>query len=253
MIVDCFTFYNELKMLMFRLEYLWDTVDHFVIVEATTTHAGNQKQLYFKENREMFSKYLSKIVHIVVEDMPQSTDSWVPERFQRNCIERGIETLTLSDSDLIMVSDCDEIPNKHTIASLHGNSQCGIYALDQKMYYYNFSGILNFPWHFARVLNYKTYNDIGRSPQNVRTANSILNLKNGGWHFSYFGSPEFISNKIKNFAHQEFNSSDYTDIDKIKSRVDNNQDPYGRYWVQLENSDIDPASLPENYEMLLNM
>jgi len=253
MIVDCFTFYNELKMLKFRLEYLWDTADYFVIVEATTTHVGNPKPLFFKDNRTMFEKYISKIIHVVVDDMPQSRDAWVPERFQRNCIDRGIVSLDLLDSDLIMISDCDEIPNKYTIRSLCGNVQDGVYALSQRMYYYNLSGLVSVPWDYARVLNYKSYKEIGRSPQLVREAKPLHHLANGGWHFSYFGSPEFISNKIKNFAHQEFNTTEYTDTSNIKSRIEKNEDIYGRYWVRMGNIDIDPSTLPENYEMLIDM
>lgn len=44
-IVDAFPFYNELDMLEFRLKELWDTVDHFVLVEATVSYVGNPKPL----------------------------------------------------------------------------------------------------------------------------------------------------------------------------------------------------------------
>ena len=56
-IVDCFTFYNELELLNYRLNILDDVVDYFVIVEATHTFIGNEKKLYFNEYKEMV-KYL---------------------------------------------------------------------------------------------------------------------------------------------------------------------------------------------------
>ena len=34
-IIDCFMFYNELDMLKFRLDYLYDTVHKFILVEST--------------------------------------------------------------------------------------------------------------------------------------------------------------------------------------------------------------------------
>ena len=40
MIVDCFTFYNELDILKKRLKYLSPVVDKFVLVESTYTHRG---------------------------------------------------------------------------------------------------------------------------------------------------------------------------------------------------------------------
>ena len=33
-IIDCFTFYNELQLLEYRLSILYDVVDYFIIVEA---------------------------------------------------------------------------------------------------------------------------------------------------------------------------------------------------------------------------
>jgi hypothetical protein len=37
------------------------------------------------------------------------------------------------------------------------------------------------------------------SPEDVRFYN-VEAVQNGGWHLSYFGSPEDISNKVKNFV-----------------------------------------------------
>ena len=47
-IIDCFSFYNELDLLTYRLNLLNDYVDYFVIVEARQTHAGKDKILFFK-------------------------------------------------------------------------------------------------------------------------------------------------------------------------------------------------------------
>ena len=37
--IDCFP-YNGECIALFRLAYLWDVVDEFIIVEARETHAG---------------------------------------------------------------------------------------------------------------------------------------------------------------------------------------------------------------------
>lgn len=74
-VIDCFIFYNELDMLKFRLNELNDIVDYFVIVECTKTFANADKELYFENNKEQFSKYLDKIIHIIVkENIPVSSD-----------------------------------------------------------------------------------------------------------------------------------------------------------------------------------
>ena len=39
-IIDCFTFYNEIEMLTYRLNVLDEIVDYFILVEATHTYIG---------------------------------------------------------------------------------------------------------------------------------------------------------------------------------------------------------------------
>jgi len=255
MLVDCFTFYNELKMLLFRLEYLYEVVDYFIIVEAVVTYTGNPKPLFFKENEAMFSKYKDKIVHVIVEDMPDTTSTWTREEFQRNCIDRGIKILQLKSTDLISISDCDEIPNRHVISKIKNTLPFGVHSLNQKLYYYNFSGLFkNIVQSVHKVLNYETYLYLGSCPHKIRfKITSIGSFDNGGWHFSYFGSPEFISNKIKNFAHNELNLPKFTDVDEIKKRVNNKQDLFERDDLSFETEIVDVSTLPENYEMLLDM
>ena len=71
-IIDCFIFYNELKMLLFRLSELNEYVDYFIIVESTFTFTGNKKDLFFKNNASMFESFKEKIIHIIVDDMPNN-------------------------------------------------------------------------------------------------------------------------------------------------------------------------------------
>ena len=67
-IIDCFTFYNELDLLTYRLNILNDVVDYFVLVEATHTHIGKEKPLFYQENKHLFEKFNDKIIHVVVDD-----------------------------------------------------------------------------------------------------------------------------------------------------------------------------------------
>ena len=247
-IVDCFIFYNELKMLEFRLKYLYDTVDHFVIVESTVTHTGVPKPLYFQDNKPLFSKYLNKIIHIVVDDMPETDNALGREMFQRNCIDRGISRLELNDDDLIHISDCDEIPNKSVLK----NTLCdGIHSLVHRFYYYNFTTLSTDYWNLAKLLNYRTYKT-HKTPQRIRIGLPyVSDIQNGGWHFSYFGTPEFIQTKLQNFSHQEYNNTTYTDPETIKLHIKNGDDLFGRDWHQLTRIPYDPLTLPEHHEVLL--
>ena len=83
MIFDCFTFCNELDLLELRLETLSDVVDKFVLVEADRTFTGKSKPFFFAENKARFTNYLDRIIHVQVEDMPQTNNPWDREHFQR--------------------------------------------------------------------------------------------------------------------------------------------------------------------------
>ena len=107
---DCFTFFNELDMLEMRLEILNNHVDYFVLVESTKTHSGKDKELVFEKNKVIFERFSKKIIHVVVDNMPEATDQnrWILENFQRNAIMRGLSAC--DPEDIILISDVDEIP-----------------------------------------------------------------------------------------------------------------------------------------------
>ena len=68
MIADCFMFFNEFDILEGRLEYLYDVVDRFVIVESNRSHSCKTKPLYLKENMSRYKKYKDKITHVVYKN-----------------------------------------------------------------------------------------------------------------------------------------------------------------------------------------
>ncbi len=65
-------------------------------------------------------------------------------------------------------------------------------------------------------------------------------IKNGGWHFSFLMTPKEIQEKIKSFAHAEFNNINFTNLQKIEYSVQNGIDLFDRNMnyikVDLDNS-----------------
>jgi hypothetical protein len=81
-------------------------------------------------------------------------------------------------------------------------------------------------------------------------------IPDGGWHFSYFGNVQFIKNKIKNFAHQEYNNENVLgNADQIYDSIEKGKDFLGRYFggglFELIEIEDNIENLPNNYEMLL--
>lgn len=200
MIVDCFTFYNECDILKKRINYLSPVVDKFVIVESTVTHKGNPKELFFDESQ--FD--MSKIVRVIVEDNPSDEDPWKRENHQRNCITRGLKTLELSDEDVIMVSDVDEIPNRDTVKNATGALiSHPVISFHMLAFEYSFDFMqTREPWFGTVMSTWKKFKESDEFPQFLRNNRwHFPKIIESGWHMSTFGDPKFIANKIHNFAH----------------------------------------------------
>ena len=115
-VFDCFPFFNELDLLELRLEALDPIVDFFVIAESPVTYRGELKPMHFLDHRERFARFLPKIRHVPVNDIPRAAgfhENWERETFQRGALERGLHDAR--DEDIVMMSDLDEIPRPEKV------------------------------------------------------------------------------------------------------------------------------------------
>jgi hypothetical protein len=208
-IYDCFTFFNELDLAEIRFKTLWDSVDYFVVAEASLSHSGKPKEYIFENNLDRFAPYMSKIRHIKVDDMPETNDSWVREKFQRKCLERGLADQ--APEDIIIVSDCDEITRPELIEMIkEDENDYDRYVLKIPMFQYK----INYMMIKHALSHPKIAITRGRAftdPDQERTYTfdwiakppNTVTLEHGGWHFSYFGDNDNAITKIQNFAHTE--------------------------------------------------
>lgn len=262
-IYDCFTFYHELDLLELRLTELYDHVDHFVLVEANTTYTSRPKPFYFEENKARYAKWLDKIIHVRVEDMPKHPDAWVNDRFQRDQIFRGIADADAND--LIMVSDLDEIIRPAAVDYMRRQTDQSLFALRMPIYNFKFNYMKLSPdrynvWGMAgrriyfddvdpdafRQLRF-TFMDNGYRYNN----NGCEVIEHGGWHFGYMGDKDWLLDKARSFAHQEVNTPEFlAQIDpeaSIAKRTSWKQDSDDVYEV-VELDNYFPASLVNNQE-----
>jgi len=256
LLIDCFTFYNELEMLEYRLQTLNEVVDYFILSEATLTHVGKPKEMYFEKfkEKEIYKKYQNKIIHVIVDDFPYNenninchkNEQWINEKFQRNCISRGFSKI--KNNDIIIISDVDEIPDPDTLQKIKSGEIVinTINDLEQDFYYYNIESKMDHLWYFSKIFRWNWFLTTNYTLDDLRMK-SWGAIKNGGWHLSYFGDSSFISNKIKNFAHQEYNSDQYTDPDTIEYRIKNKIDIYNRNISIIYVNKFENTYLPPNY------
>jgi Glycosyltransferase family 17 len=199
MILDTFMFYNELDILELRLEVLDRYVDRFVLVEAEVNHVGGPKELFFQKNKDRYAKWLHKITHIIVtaEESPKDENPWSREKYQRECILRGVQDVP--DGSIVMVSDVDEIPDlrivpfeklPHVLNSVH--MWMFEYSLD-----YLFTGE---PWFGTVITTAEVFKRVG--PNALRDGRwKFPVIQYAGWHLSSFGNADHVCNKMHTFAH----------------------------------------------------
>ncbi len=186
-VFDCFTFFNEKELLELRFMEYYDVVDYFVIVEATKTQSGLPHTPIFESLKPKFKKYLDKVIHIVVDDMPDwSKDNiWTAEKYQREQILRGLKGVA-KEGDAIFVSDLDEFWNVDWLKYCLKTNEPVVFV--HKLYHF---------WMNAER-SYKItgtcYAPYGlMSPQEMRQhARDRFNKKhliknNAGWHYSAIG------------------------------------------------------------------
>lgn len=201
MIVDCFTFNDELDMLELRLRALNDAVGAFVLVEAPVTFQGDPKPLHFDEHRERFSPWLHRIVHVVADELPGGDNPWLRENLQREAMVKGLRQLGLAGIDTVVVADVDEIWDPETL-----RRPDPFLVLLQTMIVYDWRWQHPEPWDGPTATTWDTIRKCGPSPMTI-VRNCRLHhrppRKRSGWHLSWFGGPDANLSKLDSFSHTE--------------------------------------------------
>jgi hypothetical protein len=222
-IVDSFPFAGtdvELTLLECRLSTLYDVVDHFVIVEATTDHQGHPKDIHFLEHRDRYDPWKDKIELVVADDLPTVEEddwSWAREHAQREHIGRGLAEFDAQADDIVMQSDADEIPHPLIVRNLKLRGRQGV-SFGQKGHFWAVDWLYPHVWCgtvATRVGNVPSLAQGTAGPfammRNSRNMNTVLPA--GGWHFSWLGRAAAARRKVGSFCHPEVERQMVDDLD----------------------------------------
>jgi len=248
-IYDCTMFFDESMIFELRLNILNNFVDKFVVVESLFAHSGKRKNQNFKI--ENYPEFKDKIIYILLDEEPKvpyltdntSKDKIGHERMnslkrieiQYNALSQGIKDA--NDNDLIILSDCDEIPNLEQFDLNKLNNE--IILFKQKIFYYKFNLLhSSMNWYGTKACRKKKLKSFDwlRYVKNKKyppwrldalfSKNKYINVKvinNGGWHFSKIKNEEDIFNLLSNYGeHNEFNLSGITK-QNIKDLIENHE------------------------------
>ncbi len=207
-IIDVFNFFNELELLEIRLNELDDFVDKFVIVESTKTFQNKPKDLVYEKNKAQFSRWHDRITHVVIEDSPDTEDSWAVEYFQFNAADRGLPDLRADDT--IMWCCTDEIPKKSTIREWIKHNRG-----PAMMMQWPCGGYLNCwnnehsMWTGGRLMSGDQWKASADKYESFRKHWLGIHIQDAGWHFCNMGGAERYRLKIESFAHKELNHESF--------------------------------------------
>ena len=273
-VVDVFPFLNEFELLELRLTTLSPYVDYFVLVESPMTFSGNEKPLFFNENKDMFDKWKDKLIPHVVRDplknkkdlksrlsSKESTpvDKWILEQvatshlthshfthndfpfkqafFQKESARKAIPLL--DDNDLVFYGDLDEIWNPEMTFDWNENM---IFKLEQTVFQCWMNNRSSEKWssaYFTASKNIQNHSlNVMRS---LKMGEDIVIVEQGGWHFTYQGGADRIRYKIESYDHQELNKR------RVKSQIGNHlslkQDLFNRNFQFTKDESILPAEV----------
>jgi len=268
-IIDSFLFFQELDLLEIRLEYLYDKVDTFIILEACQTFTGKSKPFNFEENQQRFEKYLNKIIYFKVEDSHDSYDSvinflknenteahsrvlnmleshnhypkdglnWVLDTYHRESLHIAYDKY-VEDDDIVFLSDLDEIPSisifdNHELLKSDKPIVCRQHEFMYFLNYYNNSDWLG--TIFSKYSNIKnvSLNELRMDSKEIRNIIDKKEYGEGGYHFTSCGGIDIIKSKIQSWGHQEFNTKGI--LDRLEYNINTGQDIFEReYGTKME-------------------
>jgi beta-1,4-mannosyl-glycoprotein beta-1,4-N-acetylglucosaminyltransferase len=179
------------------------------------------------------------------DDPDRKIATWDMENYQRNYIGNILHAFP--DDAIIIIGDLDEIPNKIGLvqAAINVfNKKHKNILLAQEMFFCNLNFKQLAPWRGPVVTNVEYAKEKG--VQYFRDARWGMDaVLDGGWHLSSWNTLENIKYKIENFAHQEFNKPEFTDLAKIADRIKNGKDLFGREDNPL--IPFDTSTLPKDF------
>lgn len=225
-VYDAILFNNELDLLELRWRELYPYVTKFIILESNMTFTGNPKPLNFDLNRDRFAFAEDKIVYgILPLEIPSGVrvDPFLIESHHRSMMNELIRRSGISDGDLLIVSDTDEIPSAHTVKLLQScDGLPTILHLEMRNYLYSFEfPVDNNSWR-------ATAHIYSRWTQYKHSRQTDLILSDAGWHcsFCFRHLSEFIT-KMTAYSHADrVKKKEYLDYSRIQKKICRGDDLY---------------------------
>jgi hypothetical protein len=269
-IVSTFS-YNGEPAALFHVEYLFEVVNEFIIVEGRYTISGNRKpEMYFEkaENRALFAPYMSKIKYLIVEEIPPRPDDYIDpqlhawmeplaydafwgEHYQRQIVKQFID---VNAKTIYLCLDADEIPNRDVVAQfrdarLYESTFSRKIRLEMLYFSFNFHWTDTDTWtppYAVNTVGYLAERDMVVA-RDVNSDRSVY-IPSAGWHLSYFFSRPDVARKVESFAHRELDEAVYKGDGHIDRCLREGWDLFMRQKLRRVDVEGSAQVLPEGWK-----
>ncbi|OIW20399.1 hypothetical protein TanjilG_10575 [Lupinus angustifolius] len=200
-VYDAVLFSNEIEILTVRWKELYPYITEFVLLESNSTFSGLPKPLVFNSNRAQFKFAEQRLTYGTIGGrFKKGENPFIEEAYQRVALDQLLKIAGITDDDLLIMSDVDEIPSAHTINLLRWCDEVpSILHLQLKNYLYSFEFLLDEKSWRASVHRYQS----GKTRYaHYRQSNDML--ADSGWHcsFCFRRISDFIF-KMKAYSHND--------------------------------------------------
>lgn len=204
MIIDAFLWNGETEMGTLRVAALGGHVDRMVAVSCTLTHQGDPAPKVAPP---------AGVDWVTVDAAPIPDGSrggngtpyyqWI-ERQHRNGIAQLIHQCAATD--VVLVSDVDEIPMPDTLPDIAAAAAHGPCAVPMRMHGFAVDYLYPAPW-----VGTTASNAAALAPQAHRHWRHQLPKAGHGIHLSWMGSIDEKERKLRSFSHAELHALDVED------------------------------------------
>ncbi|KAL3640098.1 hypothetical protein CASFOL_011918 [Castilleja foliolosa] len=200
-VYDAVLFSNEIDMLKIRWKELYPYITRFVLLESNSTFTALPKPLNFANRRDEFEFIEPRLTYGVVGGrFRKGENPFIEEAYQRLSLDQLLRIAGIEDDDLLIMSDVDEIPSRHTIDLLRWCDDIPpILHLELRNYMYSFEFENSRRSWRASVHRYQT----GKTKYAHYRQTDLL-LADSGWHcsFCFRYVSDFIF-KMKAYSHTD--------------------------------------------------
>ncbi|GAB4848066.1 hypothetical protein Ancab_002728 [Ancistrocladus abbreviatus] len=200
-VFDAVLFNNEVDMLSIRWNELYPYVTQFVLLESNSTFTGIAKPFLFGIHRDRFKFVEPRLTYGTIGGrFKKGEHPFVEEAYQRVALDHLIKLAGIEEDDLLIMSDVDEVPSRHTIDLLRWcDGIPPVLHLRLKNYLYSFEFKVDDNSWRASVHRYQ--------PGKTRYAHfrqTDYILSDAGWHCSFcFRYIDDFIFKMKAYSHTD--------------------------------------------------